>query len=680
MGANGLTGSVGGIGATGATGAVGGIGGTGTTGATGATGAAGAVGTAGSNGLTGATGSTGATGLSGTAGSNGLTGATGAIGAQGSSGLTGAAGSSGVTGAKGATGATGPSATNGLTGATGATGAVGVTGSCSIYTPTTLYTNLGTNVFGDSLSVYPTLVVPTALNWPAYFNQFYGPTGTINIQTAAVTNYAVSGATIQLLLATLYSLDTTTQIVGDSILWIGYNNWMRVAFTSPQLRAQFTAVTSLAAYMMFRPPVLTITTPGVTFVGTWLNTVGSLAWGRGVTYSGTGGSISWSCTGRYQWVHLVNNAAAFTNVVVTYTIDGSAVQSTNIELPDQYSSSPLEEAPFDFLIDRGVAKTGTTTTFTMLSFATMGGTGTPFTRVIGQVCVDMLPTSRVTVVGPWQSEFNQGILGGPDVASHVSLGLKQSVLGYRQRGLSMFYIEPPIALMSDFYGDGLSTIHPNDPFTAQLATAFAAVALAPIIPAATNCVQGPIGANGIVGATGATGPTGPTGPPTVPPLSTILDYQFWTFDSLLSTTVFTCVATSTYFMAITMSASTVINSVSFGMNTATTGSTLGVYSATTSLITPITFNGVVGVNSVSLAGTFTTTTAGVYWIAIKYALADPVWCAATTATTNAGYTPVANTLAGSRCVVVATYTPAASGTVFAGTPVAVNTGIWVAVK
>jgi hypothetical protein len=173
-----VTGPIGTTGATGPTGANSAI--AGTTGATGAvvTGAKGPTGT-----TQGATGQTGATGRTGTTGVAGVAGAAGS--ASSVTGTTGATGRTGTTGVAGAKGATGPTGAAGLTGATGAAGPITETNGYSGGSPTHIYYNAATTLYGS-------LVDPTVpLTSTSTNGDFTVPT-TIPVQGLFVTQTAAN--------------------------------------------------------------------------------------------------------------------------------------------------------------------------------------------------------------------------------------------------------------------------------------------------------------------------------------------------------------------------------------------------------------------------------------------------------------------------------------------------------
>lgn len=360
---------------------------------------------------------------------------------------------------------------------TGVTGTVSTSGILTIDTPQELkttstptfsgiaiaapsYSTEYTDIFGDSLTNYS---VNTGYNWPDFYQSFYPQAGT-------VTNKAVGGSTISTMLAALYA----GEILGDSIIWIGYNNWMSTTYTIGFLKTLIQGVGAMAAYAIFKPPLITISSSSLRLTGTWINCSTTILSNRGLETSDSTATLEFDVNTRYVWVQLVLNGSSSTNNSISWTIDGTSAESTAVQVPNGLSGNPV---PYDIFIDRGASMIGVSTVFNMTS---LQSATTAKTFVIGFVTVNEIPSYRSTIVGPWQTWYARShTLGGPEVAAAVDTGMRQVVHNYRIKGLDMRYVSPPMPMVGDLLGEAGISIHPNRYFGSVLASTFASVALAP---------------------------------------------------------------------------------------------------------------------------------------------------------------------------------------------------------
>jgi hypothetical protein len=321
-------------------------------------------------------------------------------------------------------------------------------------------------VFGDQLSFNP-----TTATWVMSYSSVYSS------QCGTVTNYAENGGTLFSAVGKFYT--ATTTITADAIIWLGANDFLTTSMSNLGIfRSLITCYASLAAYTIFKPPVLTLASGGYSLTGSWNDNDQGAAYGRGIYIQGTGTFIL-TVTTRYVWVHMVlDSGTASTQNYLTWTIDGSSTESTTVQVPDMSNSY---QYPYDLFIDRGAANIGVSTTFTLNS---MVGQISPKTRIIAFKMVDTIPTSRATIVGLWQPLFtSQHNLGGPSMVSAVDITTRQVVNSYRLKGFDMRYVLPPLPLSSDLIGEGtngVNTYKPNTRFTPLIAQTIASVALAPV--------------------------------------------------------------------------------------------------------------------------------------------------------------------------------------------------------
>lgn len=331
---------------------------------------------------------------------------------------------------------------------------------------------------GDSLSTWPN----SNNNWPQFLNLQFGSSGTNVIGT--VDNRAVGGSTISSMLPQVYARTGAA----NPIIWIGFNNWGNHQYTGigeagsssgslgiSIFKNLVSSISSMAAFTMFDPPVLNMSSTGVVMTGNWANNNPAFGWDRGI--SATTGNFTQSVSTRYVYVNLILNSSTplLYDSTFAYSIDG--VLTTGVRLPDSGGGYAGNSYPYDLFFDRGTGNIGVPTDLTIYCIVASGTLSV--TRVMGVSTFDVIPNKRALLVGPWQTNWKDGRLGGSQICSAVDLLMRQKVLTWRLRGVDMRYCAPPCVDWSDFVGAS-PTIHPNERITPLLAKWFGNVLLADV--------------------------------------------------------------------------------------------------------------------------------------------------------------------------------------------------------